>query len=194
MEGSNRACFVLQLGLSGMLHAYWRLLLFPYLGSLSFFNSHPSNRVSFSFFRLKSFRSSPFRKRPPARLCGRSWACVLVSFSILQLCVSILCDGQFLELTAGFDLAPFRKNVSNRLYVLPQDHVPWLSKIKLPNHSYIFEFDFERPRWNMTDKIQRPTKWMSMINQIRKQAWSWSTQAWFWSKPEAKDFKLKKQI
>ena len=79
--------------------------------SLSFFNPHPSNRVSFS--HLTSLRSSPIRARPFARQWsfagGRS--CFVSKFQIPR--VSILMRWRdFFELAAGFDLAPFRKNVT----------------------------------------------------------------------------------
>ena len=68
--------------------------------SLSFFNSHPSNRVSCS--RLTSLRSSP--------IC---WARSRVNgHSRARLCfVSNLFDLNCFEMAPGFDLAPFRKNV-----------------------------------------------------------------------------------
>ena len=77
--------------------------------SLSFFNSHPSNRVSFSC--LKSFRSSLSSARPRFKWSftgGRMFRC-----QFFLLCVSILMRRWpvFFELTAGFDLALFRKNV-----------------------------------------------------------------------------------
>ena len=73
----------------------------------TFLFSNPSNRVSFSF-RLKSFFQIDSIPKMPARLYGRSRACVLVSFPILQIsCVSILMRWpSFSELAAGLDLAP----------------------------------------------------------------------------------------
>ena len=90
--GSNRACFLLHTRFFRFFfgNASCLLTLPAYLGSLSFFNSHSFFRILrieslFCFFRLKSFfRSTPFRKRPPARLCGRSWACVLGSFPFFK--------------------------------------------------------------------------------------------------------------
>ena len=107
----------------GMLHAYW-CFLSSISVSLSFFNSHPSNRVSFSWFHLRAFGSSPFRKRPPARLCGRSRACVLVSFPILQLCVSILMRRwPVSRVGAGIRSCALPKELNRKKsYVLPQDH------------------------------------------------------------------------
>ena len=113
---------------------------FPYLGSLSFFNSHPSNpsnRVSFSFFRLKSFRSSPFffRARPFARQWsfpgGRSCLIVFVSNSSTLRFDPMRRWPVFFELAAGFDLAPFQKNVTYKSYVLPQDHGALVKVVKV---------------------------------------------------------------
>ena len=83
----------------GMFHACVTSSLDVFLNSLSFqFTSFES-----SPFRLTSFRSSPFQKRPPARLCGRSRACVVCQFQLVRFF-------SLLELAPGFDLAPFRKN------------------------------------------------------------------------------------
>ena len=69
--------------------------------SLSFFNSHPSNRVSCSYL-LRAWDQVLFRVRPFAR----QW-----SFAGGRSCfVSNSFDYYLLELAAGFDLASFRKN------------------------------------------------------------------------------------
>ena len=60
----------------GMLHVYHvlprRLSFSSHFFSLSFFNSHPSNRVL--FFALRASEQVHF-EYPPARLCGCSQAC-----------------------------------------------------------------------------------------------------------------------
>ena len=101
-SGFNRPCFLLQLDFSGMLHVYWRF--FPYLGSLSFFNSHPSNRVSYSYTLRASDRVlflPSARPRVNVVVHGRA---LVNSFPIL-LCVSILMRWPVFELATGFDLA-----------------------------------------------------------------------------------------
>ena len=76
--GSNWACCLLQLFL-GMLRGYLsRLSLLSLSQSTSFESS------LFFVFPVKGFGSSPFRKRPPARLCGRSRACVLYRLQIFS--------------------------------------------------------------------------------------------------------------
>ena len=79
------------------------------------------------FLALRSFGSSPFRdKRPPARLCGRSRACVSCvvsnSFDIL--------------LRVGAEIRscalPKERKQTSKLYVLPQDHgaLSYATKLK----------------------------------------------------------------
>ena len=63
------------------LHASCLLtLLFPYLGSLSFFNSQFTSFKSSLFF-VFPLRASDrvLSERRPARLCGRSWAGVCIA-------------------------------------------------------------------------------------------------------------------
>ena len=79
------------------------------------------DRVSFSFrlftsfaFRLTSFGSSLFRKRPPAGL----WSFTgLRSCVVFKFCFAFRseCDGE-LQLTARFDLAPFQKTYRSRTF------------------------------------------------------------------------------
>ena len=100
---------------------------FPYLGSLSFFNSHPflspSNRVSFS--RLKSFGSSRVQfliadrvhfERARSRITGHSRAGALVSFSIpfSTLRFDLNAMASFSRVDSGIrSCALFRKNVTD---------------------------------------------------------------------------------
>ena len=72
----------------------------------------------FRFFPFKGYRSSlsdrVHSENARPRVNGRSRACALVSYPILQLCVSILMRWpSFSELAAGFDLAPFQKSVDH---------------------------------------------------------------------------------
>ena len=113
---------------------------FPYLGPLSFFNSHPSYQVSFSFFALRE-SDRVHSENARLRVTGRSRACVLYRFQILPR-VFIAMAGL---LAAGFDLAPFRKNV--KMYVLPQDHGA------LARHSILYNFYFVK---NFLQTLKRP--------------------------------------
>ena len=117
--GSNRACFVLHTRFFGMLHVYLSRLS---SNSLSFFNSHPTNRVSFS--RLKSFRSSPISFRAPARASMWSFTGVRlsISFPILPLCVSILMRRWPVSRVGGGIRSCALPKERNRSYLLPQDH------------------------------------------------------------------------
>ena len=89
------------------------------LASNSWNVSRVVNGRSIHILRIESFlppfyelQIESIPKRARSRVTGRSRAGVLVSFpNFLQLYVSIYCDGKLFELAAGFDLAPFRKNV-----------------------------------------------------------------------------------
>ena len=106
-QGSNRSCFVLQLDL-GMLHVFifTSSLLDVFLSltrfSLCLQSTSFESSLFFSPFYELQIESIP--KHPPARLFGRSRACVLC-------CFQFVFDKIAFELAPGFDLAPFRKNV-----------------------------------------------------------------------------------
>ena len=104
----------------------------PLINPLSFSNSHPSNRVFF-FVPIKSFRSSPFRT-PAGASNGRSRACACI-VSNLPFTFRSYCDGKFLQLAAGFDLAPFRKNEKTSRPFFPKTTVSWLSYHRVCQHS-----------------------------------------------------------
>ena len=99
---------------SGMLRAYWRFLSLSRFFSL--FSSVHILWIESLFLALRSFGSSPFRETP-AR--ASMW-----SFTGLRSCVvSNSFDIYCFELGPGFDLAPFRKNVSRTFF--PKTTVPW---------------------------------------------------------------------
>ena len=138
-----------------MLHAYWHSF-FLYLGSLSFFNSHPLYQVSFSFsfFALRASdrvfeflrvlfferRSSPFQKRRAAR----HW-----SFTGLRSCiVSNSCFAFRLNAMASSSwrrdsiLRLFRANTFTKRVLTLKTTVPWLFAkvcLKLILTSLVFE-------------------------------------------------------
>ena len=123
-QGFNRACCLLQL-VSRMLHVY--ILRPPFDVFLVFLslNSHPSNLVLSSPYELEiesklnvvNFSSTPAR----ASMVVHGPAFLLIYFvSKFWLPVSIKWMAS-LELAAGFDLAPFRKNELESS-ILPQDH------------------------------------------------------------------------
>ena len=75
-RGSNRSCFVLQLVL-GMLRTITSSLdVFLFLSQFFslFLSSHPSNRVSFSFFSFYELQIESISNTRP-RVYGHSWAC-----------------------------------------------------------------------------------------------------------------------
>ena len=94
---------------------------FLYLGSLSFFNSHPLDRVfRVSFSRLKKLRIESIPKTPArASLVVHGPAFCIVSKFFPRVSINAMAG---CRLAAGFDLAPFRKNERRKSYVLPQDH------------------------------------------------------------------------
>ena len=104
--GFNCPYFLLQLAFlecfmsitSSLMTSFSLSLIF----SLSFFNPHPSNRVSFS--PLTSLRSSPISSVPVCASVVVHGRAFLFRFQFVRLFL--------LALAAGFDLSPFRKNVT----------------------------------------------------------------------------------
>ena len=130
----NRSCFLLQLDFFSNLRECFMptdaSFLYLSVFSLSFFNSHPLDRFFFEslFLALRSFGSSPFRdKRPPARLCGRSRACI---YCVVSNLFDIL-----LRVGAGIRSCalPKERKQTSKLYVLPQDH--HLARVTSDNHA-----------------------------------------------------------
>ena len=98
---------------------------FLYLGFSLFlqFTSESSLESRVSFSRLKKLRIESIPKTPLPRVTGRPRAGVLYRLQIVPR-VSIKCDGGC-RLAAGFDLAPFRKKVTERRTFFPKTTVPW---------------------------------------------------------------------
>ena len=101
----------------GMFHVCYVLpstSFFLYLVSLSFFNPHPSNRVSYSPLRAwdRVQLVGPIFERARTRVSARSRAGVLVDLFHFQFVNSFRSmQWRFVELAAGLDLTSFWKNV-----------------------------------------------------------------------------------